>query len=239
MMAKTLPMVAFLLAWELFRTAIRKFFWCGFSGATKLERELIPFLLGQNRPGWIKRARPAPHHRPVGVYPGTRLQNGAGLKPAQANNHAGMQAIREQRDRWTISASQWICKNQCGDDGGTAAPCACHDRDLGSADAWGWSMTKRVFVFNQNVPKNMAERVASRQKDRPLPKLKQAKGIEPLLLPLVELAYDQCRYPFRDSDYKFCGLSKLSSNPYCGPHMAITRVPKVPKSLTFPSSMAA
>jgi hypothetical protein len=39
--------------------------------------------------------------------------------------------------------------------------------------------------------------------------------------------------------YKFCGLSKLSSNPYCGPHMAITHNPRVLKSLVVLSSMAA
>ena len=78
------------------------------------------------------------------------------------------------------------------------------------------------------------------RKDRPLPKLREAEGITPLMLPLVELAYDGCRYPYGERDYKFCGLTRMASSvPYCGPHMAITYNPSIPKSLTVPSSLAA
>jgi hypothetical protein len=48
-----------------------------------------------------------------------------------------------------------------------------------------------------NRPTSMAERVASRRKDRPLPKLREA-DVEPLLMKLVDLRVNNCRYPYGD-----------------------------------------
>jgi hypothetical protein len=90
-------------------------------------------------------------------------------------------------------------------------------------------MTKHGFGFNrESHPKSMAERV----------KLREAK-VTPLMLPLVELA-DGCRYPYGDSDYKFCGLSRMASSvPYCEPHYRLCNTPRIPRGLTVPSSLAA
>jgi hypothetical protein len=41
-------------------------------------------------------------------------------------------------------------------------------------------------------PKNLLERVAGRVRSRPLPKLREPKGITPLMLPLIELKPNQC-----------------------------------------------
>jgi hypothetical protein len=88
-----------------------------------------------------------------------------------------------------------------------------------------------------NRPTSMAERVA-RRKDKPLPRLREA-DVEPLMLKLVDLGVNNCHYPYGDSDFRFCGLSKISSNPYCEPHMDLCYRPNVPKSLAVSSSLAA
>jgi hypothetical protein len=73
-----------------------------------------------------------------------------------------------------------------------------------------------------------------------LPKLREAKGITPLMLPLVEVPYDGCRYPYGDRDYKFCGLMRMASSlPYCQPHYDLCHNPRIPRGLTVPSSLAA
>jgi hypothetical protein len=102
------------------------------------------------------------------------------------------------------------------------------------------AVRKRGFSFNgERHPKTMAERVAKRRKDRPLPKLREAK-VTPLLLPLVELAYDGYRYPYGDRDFRFCGLTRMASSlPYCQPHYDLCNNPSVPRSLSLPSSLAA
>jgi hypothetical protein len=78
------------------------------------------------------------------------------------------------------------------------------------------------------------------RRDKPLPTLRMA-DVEPLLMPLIELRYDQCKWPYGDrGTYRFCGLTTMASSmPYCGPHSAIAYDPRVPKGLTMPSSLAA
>jgi hypothetical protein len=90
---------------------------------------------------------------------------------------------------------------------------------------------------------------------RPLPPLRTA-DVVPLLVPLIELSsLDGCKYSYGDSgNYRFCGLAKISSNQYCGPHMVLMHLPadavrerrfyqsirKVePIAVTMPSSLAA
>lgn len=97
----------------------------------------------------------------------------------------------------------------------------------------------RAFVFKgRDRPVSLAERVM-RRKDRALPQLREAPGVVPLLLPLDELPYDGCRYPYGDSgNYIFCGNPKAPTGPYCQPHAALAYLDRVPRSLTVPSSLA-
>jgi hypothetical protein len=101
--------------------------------------------------------------------------------------------------------------------------------------------------LSENRSKTLAQRVATRR-DKPLPKLQQA-AVTPLLLPLIELKPNQCRYPYtiQDKGTLFCGLPKMQATPncpvpsYCPEHFALCTVPwrRVLKGLTLPSSLAA
>ncbi len=87
-------------------------------------------------------------------------------------------------------------------------------------------------------PKSMAERVHKR-KDRPMARVREA-DVVPLLLPLIDLRRDQCRYPYGDSDFRFCGLTTMASSlSYCPEHHALCYSASVPRSLAVPSSLAA
>jgi hypothetical protein len=101
-------------------------------------------------------------------------------------------------------------------------------------------------ALSEGRSKPLAQRVASR-KSIPLPKLKTA-DVEPLLLPLIELKPNQCRYPYdTQNGVLFCGLPKMQATPnhpmpsYCPEHFALCTEPwrRVPKGLTLPSSLAA
>lgn len=46
--------------------------------------------------------------------------------------------------------------------------------------------------------------------------------ITPLNLDLVELEKGQCRFPYGDSVFTFCGHPALDGRSYCGPHTAVT-----------------
>lgn len=45
--------------------------------------------------------------------------------------------------------------------------------------------------------------------------------VEPLHLSLLDLEPGQCRYPFGDGPFTFCGHPQLDGRPYCGPHAAL------------------
>jgi len=74
-----------------------------------------------------------------------------------------------------------------------------------------------------------------------MPRLREA-SVELLLLRLVELSNDACKYPYdRDGGgFVFCGLTTMASSvPYCPEHHDLCYTPRVPKSLAVPSSLAA
>lgn len=45
--------------------------------------------------------------------------------------------------------------------------------------------------------------------------------VEPLNLDLIELQHGQCRYPFGDGPFRFCGHPVEPGRPYCTPHHAL------------------
>lgn len=46
--------------------------------------------------------------------------------------------------------------------------------------------------------------------------------VEPLGKTLLELGPDDCRYPFGDGPFTFCGHPKLNDYSYCGPHFGLS-----------------
>lgn len=47
--------------------------------------------------------------------------------------------------------------------------------------------------------------------------------VTPRGLTLLELQAGDCRYPYGDSDFTFCGHPKISGSSYCPKHFALTR----------------
>lgn len=46
--------------------------------------------------------------------------------------------------------------------------------------------------------------------------------VDPLGKTLLELGPDDCRYPFGDGPFTFCGHPKLDDYSYCGPHFGLS-----------------
>jgi GcrA cell cycle regulator len=46
--------------------------------------------------------------------------------------------------------------------------------------------------------------------------------VEPLHKSLSDLGRDECRYPYGDGPYTFCGNPQREGHSYCGPHFALT-----------------
>jgi hypothetical protein len=81
-------------------------------------------------------------------------------------------------------------------------------------------------TISEGRPINLKQRVLNRRNDRALPKLRDA-DVEPLLLPLIELTLNGCRYPYDQPSggVLFCGLTKLSSMSYCPEHHDLCHKP--------------
>jgi len=52
--------------------------------------------------------------------------------------------------------------------------------------------------------------------------LRQA-DVVPRLLPLLDLAPDQCRWPYGDGPFVFCGCRVWEASPYCAEHTGLAR----------------
>lgn len=46
--------------------------------------------------------------------------------------------------------------------------------------------------------------------------------VEPLHKHLLELGPNDCRYPYGDSPYTFCGHPQMEGHSYCGPHFSLS-----------------
>jgi GcrA cell cycle regulator len=46
--------------------------------------------------------------------------------------------------------------------------------------------------------------------------------VEPLHKSLADLGRNDCRYPYGDGPYTFCGQPQREGHSYCGPHFALT-----------------
>lgn len=58
---------------------------------------------------------------------------------------------------------------------------------------------------------------ATEQDMRPLRQV----AVEPLHLNLLDLQHGQCRYPFGDGPFTFCGCRTVPDSPYCEPHQEL------------------
>ncbi|WP_314962865.1 GcrA family cell cycle regulator [Bradyrhizobium cosmicum] len=79
---------------------------------------------------------------------------------------------------------------------------------------------RRMALPYLNVPPQSAMKPAARVKLR-------CVGVQPRLIPLVELAPDDCRYPYggdKDGEeISFCGHPRQPGSSYCSPHARLTR----------------
>ena len=85
----------------------------------------------------------------------------------------------------------------------------------------GWQPSpRRMTLPYLNVPPQSAMKPAARVKLR-------CVGVQPRLVPLVELAGEDCRYPYGgDKDGEeiaFCGHPRQAGSSYCVPHARLTR----------------
>ena len=46
--------------------------------------------------------------------------------------------------------------------------------------------------------------------------------VAPLHVELIDIGADQCRYPYGDGPFTFCGCQKIANSSYCGPHHQLT-----------------
>ena len=62
---------------------------------------------------------------------------------------------------------------------------------------------------------------------KPAPVKLRCVGVQPRLIPLVELGCRDCRYPYRGDkdgeDITFCGHLRQPGSSYCAPHARLTR----------------
>jgi GcrA cell cycle regulator len=97
---------------------------------------------------------------------------------------------------------------------------------------WVPKAPKRPKAATQTLPGPRAGQVA------PLPAPERAEpvklrcvGIQPRLVPLVELEKDDCRYPYGGDEegeaITFCGHPRFGGSSYCAPHFHLTRGPAV------------
>ncbi|RZN08494.1 hypothetical protein CWO91_22245 [Bradyrhizobium genosp. SA-3] len=79
---------------------------------------------------------------------------------------------------------------------------------------------RRPALPNLNLPPKSATKPAARVKLR-------CVGVQPRLIPLLELARGDCRYPYGgDKDGEeitFCGHPRQPGSSYCAPHAGLTR----------------
>lgn len=46
--------------------------------------------------------------------------------------------------------------------------------------------------------------------------------VVPRMVPLVDLGFGECKYPFGDGPFLFCGCPAIPGQPYCEPHDKLT-----------------
>lgn len=56
-------------------------------------------------------------------------------------------------------------------------------------------------------------------------KAMRCEEIAPLNIDLLDLKHGECRFPYGDGPFVFCGHPALNGSPYCQPHQALTRKP--------------
>lgn len=57
--------------------------------------------------------------------------------------------------------------------------------------------------------------------------------MDPLHLSLLDLKQGQCRFPFGDRPFTFCGCAALEDKTYCEAHYALTHVAPTPVKVPY------
>jgi hypothetical protein len=86
----------------------------------------------------------------------------------------------------------------------------------------GWQ-----YSYKGGKPLSRQRRLGERN-SQPIKPLRTA-DVVPLLLPLVDLSRDQCRYPYnQDVGFLFCGHVRQAGSSYCPQHHALCYRPVEP-----------
>lgn len=84
------------------------------------------------------------------------------------------------------------------------------------------------WATREGAPRTRIDRLeAQRHRQYPPLRIKKA-AVTPLLMPLVDLGFDQCHYPYdRDAEGRrlFCGLQKVEKRSYCQEHCDLCFLP--------------
>lgn len=78
----------------------------------------------------------------------------------------------------------------------------------------------RITIFQANGSSSH-RRIILRAESKDAIKLRCA-GIEPRNLGLLDLQRNDCRYPYGDGPFTFCGHAQLDGSPYCAAHARLT-----------------
>lgn len=79
-----------------------------------------------------------------------------------------------------------------------------------------------LLIQRDRIPRNLKGK--TRRKMEPV----RVAEITPFHFTLAQLSHDECRFPYGDEQYTFCGHKRAPGSSYCPTHQALCRR-KVPK----------
>lgn len=102
--------------------------------------------------------------------------------------------------------------------------------DLGGRDTNPRTYSRRTPEQIEATKRRKAERRKERRRTQRVNTVKPTVNlealrcieVEPLHKHLLELGPNDCRYPYGDSPYTFCGHPQMEGHSYCGPHFSLS-----------------
>jgi GcrA cell cycle regulator len=133
------------------------------------------------------------------------------------------------RKLWAIGVSFSGIAAELGDGVTRNAVCGkIHRMELIGPGSYRRKTDEQIEAIKRNKEKRRRER----RREQPIaikPKLTitnlealRCVEVEPLGKTLLELGPNECRYPFGDGPFLFCGRPTMGECSYCGPHFGLT-----------------